>query len=166
MQHLRGREGRRDHSASGVVENAYVTLRILTPRLNGLCEVGDAFVFFDRTRARDIASAGQDEVNQAFATKYGTQQPLESMQNVHRGELSGFLAFSLAECRTGANFVLILTVVQHTTPRRQRCIRKTRTSDAYAPERLLPALPGTSQGPWTTKGPYSSSRVWDPHGTP
>ena len=28
MQHLRGREGRRDHSASGVVENAYVTLRI------------------------------------------------------------------------------------------------------------------------------------------
>ena len=135
-------------------------------RLNGLCEVGDAFVFFDRTRARDIASAGQDEVNQAFATKYGTQQPLESMQNVHRGELSELLAFSLAECRTGANFVLILTVVQHTTPRRQRCIRKTRTSDVYAPERLLPALPGTSQGPWTTKGPYSSSRVWDPHGTP
>ena len=80
MQHLRGqRVGRRDHSASGVVENAYVILRICMYTASQcalICEVGDPFVFFGRTRARDIASAGQYEVNQAFATKYATQQPM------------------------------------------------------------------------------------------
>ena len=64
-------------------------------RLNGLCRGGDAFVSFDRTWAR--------EDNQAFATKYGTQQPLESMQYVHRGESSELLVFILAECRTGSS---------------------------------------------------------------